>query len=463
MRTRSGAVAVVAALAASAAGLVGMVAGAGTAAGDPGRSSSIPAPTADEAWAFDPEVTSPPAPTPTIREQDLPARWRAPDDAEPNASWVRPQGWVPDVTDTFDRDATSVAMRRRLGGRYGGEWVNGTGDGATYVYGALRATAADTAAARQIAGTDRVAVANVAYSTSQLAGYAHRVEGLLVRHGVDVALLGVQDDDNAVRLQVASAPQSLRDDIADVVPADAVEIIEEPVPVEGHSTADAWRGADGRPYYEGGLRVNLFNPLRNGWSSCQTAFYVFNNAYGPFGMTAGHCSRNTQGGGTSGQPVTSPDGSFSSSVGVNAYGAATGDTNSDSLVFSTASAVNNARIWCPGGSGCHWGVMGIFTRNYPKANETICRSSIQLNNAQCAPVTVAGSFLYEAGTSKRVRSWCANPLDTVPGDSGGPWYRYYTNGTVRAAGVNWSGSTGTSCFSHIYYATQASSTSVVIQ
>jgi hypothetical protein len=153
---------------------------------------------------------------------------------------------------------------------------------------------------------------------------------------------------------------------------------------------------------------------------------------------------------------------FTGTTGINTFGAPGTDTNADALVFSTASAVNNPRIFCVVAMSCHWGVMGVFARNYPRVNEQICRNSIELTRADCAPVTIANAFVLLQGTGKRVRSWCA-AVATAPGDSGGPWYRYYTNGTVRAAGVNWSGDANQSCYSHIYYATTGTSTFVVTQ
>jgi hypothetical protein len=257
------------------------------------------APTVDEAQAFDPEIAGTVDQTPTIRQQDLPAPFRS-KDAGPNASWMQPAGWMPDVTDAFDRDRVSAAMRRRLGPRYGGEWVEGQGDSAAYVYGAVNATVADRSAARELAGTDRVRVVNVKYSVVELAAYAHRVEALLRRNRIGDALLGVHEPVNAVRLQTAAVPPKFRAAVAEVVPDDALMIVEQSVPSEGHSTPDAWRGADGRAYYEGSLRIYVVNPFASNWSGCQTAFYVWNNSFGPFGMTAGHCSRAGDGGGATG-------------------------------------------------------------------------------------------------------------------------------------------------------------------
>lgn len=444
--TKRGLVAVLSTLVAAVVGSA-----ASTAAGDGGDTTHGPSVSAAEARAFDPSLEGG-LPTPTIRLGDLPAVLKGPSyPPAGNTATVRPDGWEPDPSDTFDRDAVSRAVRIRAGDRWAGEWVDRSGPEPAYVYGIVDATSADEQYVRSLVGDAPVVVSTRRYSLLQLDAWANRVLDLANRYRLRPSVVDVDEQSGMVVLEAPSVSRDARRELAALVPAQALRIVEHPLSAgDDHSSPDAWRGADGKPWYEAGLRIYLSNNRK-----CATAFYVFQSLFGPFGLTAGHCPGYR----TSGTGVWSGDGSFTDWIRANVYDNAGGEY-SDAATFWTATAVNNPRIFCQT-SACHWGVMGVFTSGYPSTGESICLTSIELARNTCGTVSRA-RFWFTDPNGVRSFAWSA-PLPSASGDSGGPWYRYYTNGTVRAAGVHKGRLGNDAVMTHIYYATSQTNTYVVTQ
>lgn len=118
------------------------------------------------------------------------------------------------------------------------------------------------------------------------------------------------------------------------------------------------------------------------------------------------------------------------------------------------------------GSNDHPTVMGMFAQDYPKRNEGgMCRIGITSNNELCGGIVNRARVRLTDTNGRAVWSHCIN-LPTQAGDSGGPIYRRYNNGTVRAAGTTNGMLTidgvASTCYSQIYWILRTTNTGLVI-
>jgi hypothetical protein len=322
-----------------------------------------------------------------------------------------PSGWrdpAAEATERFDAPALEADLQARLGSRYAGMWESGS----KFVVAIVDPTPEDR---QMVAGFGMVRAAR--YGLEQLKAWqdsATKVMSVGREWGVGIDLEG-----NRIRVD-SNEIASRRPDLERRIPKDALD---ERSSFQGRvSHPDRFNWVAYFLHQEAGLAV--YFPDRD--ERCTTGFYLTSSAYGPFGTSAGHCADTNE-------RVLSWDWNYQGTVN-NARYYCCNPVNADVAVFSTANIGNYARVQNQGGG--HWGVMGQFSDTWPRTGETGCWSGAVGSNADVCGTISQWDYTWNDGSRTHVHNYCVNILDN-PGDSGGPMYRLYDNGTVRAmAGIS---------------------------
>ena len=346
----------------------------------------------------------------------------------------RPAGWHDpsnDATERFDAPAIETDLQARLGDRYAGMW----GAGPKFKVAIVNPTVEDL---RLVAAYGEVVPAR--FSLTQLEQWKDDATGVLSAAGGDFGV-GVDLVANHVVIDSNHA-EAHRGAFEAKIPHDALDLHNSFHAVDTHADRFHWLAYI--VHQEAGLAV--YFPDRN--VGCTTGWYLWSSAYGPFGSSAGHCE------GT-GHPARAWDGVWQGTVNNNTDG---NGTSSDANVFSTNNISNYARV--QNQSSNHWGVMGQFSNTWPRSGESACWSgAVGSNTDVCGTVSRYDYTVTSDGTT-RYHNYCVNVYSN-PGDSGGPMYRLYSNGTVRAMGMLSTRVDGVgACGSHIVHILSATGMSL---
>lgn len=326
-------------------------------------------------------------------------------DAGANDAVYKPVGWTDpgrSAGEIFDGPALEQQLIRVLGDRYAGMWVNGS----LFDVGVIAPTSSDEVL---VAPFGRIVAAT--YSMADLMRWKEAVAAAMRSRGDNVVSVDLRR--NKIVL-LGDQAEDARAELAQIAPMDALDLRDTPARITPtHSSRYNWNSYF--VHQEAGLGVIT----NDGHRFCTTGFYLWNASYGPFGSTAGHC--------LTGQ-VRAPDNSWAGPVNASQWGP---DINAE--IFSTASIGNYPRVHNQ--SNGHWGVMGAFSDTWPRQGEPgVCWSGAYGSNGDFCGQVSWWNVTITGGGRNVAHQYCIT-VGPVEGDSGGPMYRLYDNGTVHAMGL----------------------------
>ncbi len=324
--------------------------------------------------------------------------------------------------------------RRIVGNRFGALWLERDPDGQRYVVAIINPTDRDASQLRKATvETSRLRVVG-AQRSLDVARNAMDAVGAYVRNRFTTSAVGL----DALNQQIVVTVESL----ADVNDADhamlrsldpdgsTIRMAEGLTIGVQHATLTSW------PPYEAALQIAVEN------SGCTSGF-TFQNGYGWFGSTAGHCGvvGNRVFHGTT-QVDVIRDNPFQS----------TNPTQADVAVYSISRANTTDDFYR--GTNSHRDVSGKYADVNFSGGLRICTRGSYTNSQTCGDLNgqfLDGQFTYNGRTV--LNQFCWTTLGTRGGDSGAPHYRVQSDGSIRAAGIanviaNF-GSGDVSCFSSI--------------
>jgi hypothetical protein len=348
-----------------------------------------------------------------------------PADEERSGEWNRPDPESSnDAGVQVDLEALSERMRKEFPDRFAAVWVEGEDAASVVVVGIVGLTAEDARRARAASERpERTKAVAARYSEKDLARFRAAVSEVLA-DAPGPWLTGTDPVGQRVVVEATFLSDEAQARLDQAVPADAliVDIGDGRGVIDrGHGDPNSWASSN----FEAGLNVNIQNVNSTIVQGCTTSFKVHSDAYGFFGLTAGHCGRLDA-------SVKAPLGIFSDKIRANLYYAADPAT-ADSALTLLPSANYNAAIDTRGG---HRSVVSLYGSTGVGVGVNVCfigRTSI---NNNCGPVRSPVDIqARNPEDGRRVNNiWCIG-YPAYDGDSGGPTYTVNSNGTAKAAGV----------------------------
>lgn len=381
-----------------------------------------------------------------------------------------PDGTVDDYT--YDRIDTLLGLDKLVpqlistfGNRYGGVWVDRRGTVSAMCVGLVDSTPADleTIAAMTAGPVDRIGVASVRYSDTQLERFKAQVTSAIKQAQGKLftsARIAADPEANAVRV-VTDVPDPVVElAVRTVVPADAVVF-------ESNGAEGVFRQSrNNYPPYQAGLRIKNHDLNSGHPFDCTLGFLMRTkpNSNWPtagqmVGTTAGHCGEYDE-------RWFSPSGNLLGQVKKDMAPQWSSDWQVDALAFPLATQPPSEEAQLFSGSKRSRPVSRQFPKTNPIKRTRVCFSGGATNKQACGPVhdvnadvmveNCPGNDDADCTEQWLHHQWCFYKA-TLEGDSGAPVYQVNDPG-VNAAGlvsVGYDRGQGSaqpdSCFSHIHY------------
>lgn len=323
-------------------------------------------------------------------------------------------------------------VEQAFGARYTNIWIDRVVSPSGWRVGVVGATADDAARLSQItAGNARITLASTRYARANLATYKASIAGILARRAGTYSLYA----DPAISSVIVKVPNPDAGLVAEIaaagVPLDAYTL------TAGGGVTNTHTSRLEYPPYEGGLSATIYPPGYPSYArACTTAFTVKTSTPTYMGLTAGHCQRYTSEDVYMGDPLKKV-----SAVGRNSY-YASNPVNSDAFRFTIPSSAKSNRVFVDGSSTVHRTLKSPrFTVPDLKLGVRLCFQGITSGNNNCGVIVAENAAMTD--TAGVIHYAWEIDYPAQPGDSGGPVYSVNSDGTARAAGVEFGSVTDT--------------------